>query len=1121
MVALDPWRVADLAALVRRAAPFAELPDSALHAVLDMLSGRYPSTAFAELRPRLVWDRADRPAHRPARRAAARRHQRRHHPRPRALRRLPGRRRARRPGRRARRGDGLRVPRRRRLPARLLLLAHRGDHPRPGAGLARARAGRPDAVLEGRLARAARSSWAGPSAPGCAALARPTTRPRRRRAARGRPGRVGRRQPAGVPARAAGRHPRTCPTTGPSWSSASATSWATGGSPCTASSAPGSTRPGRWPSPAGWPNGTAWTPRCCPPTTASWSGCRTPPTSRPAPTWSPSTPTRSPSWSRSPSAPRRSSPSRFRECAARSLLLPRRDPRRRQPLWQQRQRAAQLLDVAREYADFPVTLEAARECLQDVFDVPGAGRADARPRRPQGPAGRGGDTAPVTVRPLAALRLRRRLPLRGRRAAGRAPGRRAGPGLHPARRAARPGRPARTARPGGARRDRARSCAGCTEQRRPATPEDAGRAAAGARRPLRRRAGRARRRPPAWLAELAGGPPGRCGTDRRAGALDRRRGRRPATATRSAWRCRSGWPQAYLEPVADPLGDLVARYARTHGPFTAADLRGPLRSRRRSSSSRPCAGSPPPGGWSPASSPRGGGAARAVVRRRGAAPAAPPLAGRAAPGDRAGAAAGAGRASCPAGSRSAPPARGRGRASPPPWSSCRAWRCRRPRWSAWCCRPGSPTTPPPTSTSSAPAARCSGPGPARSPAATAGSRLAYADSAAAAAPAAGRGDWRRPRCTRRCSTRSTTGRRSSSGRWPTGSARLDDAELTARRSGTWSGPGSSPTTRSPRCGRCSAAAGAHRSRPARAPHPLPPARPGGAARRGPARRSVGRPLVPAARPRSRPDPAGRRRSPTLLLERHGVVTRGAVVAEQVTGGFAAVYPVLSALEERGAARRGYFVEGLGAAQFARAGRGGPAARPAPTRRRRRRARPRGARRHRPGEPVRRGAALAGPGGRLRRRRGRPAPGTGPGARRARWWCWSTATWCSTSNAAAGPSCRSPTTPDALAAAGQGARRDAVHSGALGAISVERADGEAGARLTAARRADRRRFPGHAARPAPARLTAARACAHGPRPAGREVVSRSMRSTRGRGPATGASLRSCLVTTGSASPPTTA
>jgi ATP-dependent Lhr-like helicase len=63
--------------------------------------------------------------------------------------------------------------------------------------------------------------------------------------------------------------------------------------------------------------------------------------------------------------------SRFRECAARSLLLPRRDPRRRTPLWQQRQRANQLLQVASEYGDFPVVLEAMRECLQDVFDVPG------------------------------------------------------------------------------------------------------------------------------------------------------------------------------------------------------------------------------------------------------------------------------------------------------------------------------------------------------------------------------------------------------------------------------------------------------------------------------------------------------------------------------------------------------------------------------------------------------------------------------------------------------------------------------------------------------------------------------------------------------------------------------
>ncbi|MGH3460500.1 MAG: ATP-dependent helicase [Kribbellaceae bacterium] len=61
--------------------------------------------------------------------------------------------------------------------------------------------------------------------------------------------------------------------------------------------------------------------------------------------------------------------SRFRECAARALLLPRRDPRRRSPLWQQRQRSAQLLSVASKYGSFPIVLEALRECLQDVYDL--------------------------------------------------------------------------------------------------------------------------------------------------------------------------------------------------------------------------------------------------------------------------------------------------------------------------------------------------------------------------------------------------------------------------------------------------------------------------------------------------------------------------------------------------------------------------------------------------------------------------------------------------------------------------------------------------------------------------------------------------------------------------------
>ncbi|HWC35655.1 MAG TPA: DEAD/DEAH box helicase [Mycobacteriales bacterium] len=63
--------------------------------------------------------------------------------------------------------------------------------------------------------------------------------------------------------------------------------------------------------------------------------------------------------------------SRFRECAARALLLPTRSPGKRTPLWQQRQRSAQLLSVASQYGEFPVVLETVRECLQDVFDLPG------------------------------------------------------------------------------------------------------------------------------------------------------------------------------------------------------------------------------------------------------------------------------------------------------------------------------------------------------------------------------------------------------------------------------------------------------------------------------------------------------------------------------------------------------------------------------------------------------------------------------------------------------------------------------------------------------------------------------------------------------------------------------
>ncbi|MEI7065197.1 ATP-dependent helicase [Dickeya chrysanthemi] len=60
---------------------------------------------------------------------------------------------------------------------------------------------------------------------------------------------------------------------------------------------------------------------------------------------------------------------RFRECAARALLLSRRTPGRRSPLWQQRLRAGQLLEIAQGYPEFPILIETARECLQDVYDL--------------------------------------------------------------------------------------------------------------------------------------------------------------------------------------------------------------------------------------------------------------------------------------------------------------------------------------------------------------------------------------------------------------------------------------------------------------------------------------------------------------------------------------------------------------------------------------------------------------------------------------------------------------------------------------------------------------------------------------------------------------------------------
>jgi ATP-dependent Lhr-like helicase len=96
----------------------------------------------------------------------------------------------------------------------------------------------------------------------------------------------------------------------------------------------------------------------------------------------------------------------------------------------------------------------------------------------------------------------------------------------------------------------------------------------------------------------------------------------------------------------------------------------------------------------------------------------------------------------------------------------------------------------------------------------------------------------------------------------------------------------------------------------------PPPRPGRVSRTGPPETAGRWALLPdiEADPTKRAHATAER-----LLDRHGVVIRGAVVSERVPGGFAAVYKVLAAFEESGRCRRGYFVSGLGAAQFGTAG----------------------------------------------------------------------------------------------------------------------------------------------------------------------------------------------------------
>ncbi|MEU1453725.1 ATP-dependent helicase [Streptomyces avermitilis] len=258
--------------------------------------------------------------------------------------------------------------------------------------------------------------------------------------------------------------------------------------------------------------------------------------------------------------------SRFRECAARALLLPRRSPGKRTPLWQQRQRAAQLLQVASEFGSFPIVLEAVRECLQDVFDVPGLtelmGDIESRKVRlvevttPEpSPFARSllfgyvaqflyeGDS-PLAERRAAALSLDSRLlaELLGQAEL-------------------------RELLDADVLTELERELQWLTEDRRVKDTEgvadrlrllgpltDAELAERGAE--------------PQWAQELAGARRAIkvriAGTDHWAAIEDAGR-LRDALGTALP----VGVPEAFTEPIKDPLGDLLARYARTHGPFTS------------------------------------------------------------------------------------------------------------------------------------------------------------------------------------------------------------------------------------------------------------------------------------------------------------------------------------------------------------------------------------------------------------------------------------------------------------------------------------------------------------------------------------------------------------------------
>jgi ATP-dependent Lhr-like helicase len=637
--------------------------------------------------------------------------------------------------------------------------------------------------------------------------------------------------------------------------------------------------------------------------------------------------------------------SRFRECAARAMLLPRRQPGRRSPLWQQRQRAAQLLEVASQYPSFPIVLETVREIQQDVFDVPAlisllrdiAGRKirmiEVETSSPS-PFSRSllfryvgafmyeGD-APLAERRAQALTLDSALlaELLGQTDLREL--------LDPAIVTETERELQRLALD-----RRCRDLEGLADLLRTVGPLSADEVAHRCTEPDAA---------VGWLAELA--------TTRR--ALEVRVGGQPRwAAIEDAGRLRDalgiplppGVPEAFTEPVPDPLGDLVARYARTHGPFTAdaaaaryalgvAVVAGTLR--RLAAAGRIVEGEFLPGGhgseWCDTEVLRLL-RRRCLARLRKEAEPAPPVAlARLLPawqGVRP-IETGTGPGGYP-GRRPAPRFTGPAAVleaadqlagAPVPASALETlvlpWRV--PGYSpamldelttagevVWTGAGSLPGGDGWLVLASADAAPLLFPPPAEI-------TMTPLHEAVLAALADGGGLF-----FRMLYDRVVTGLAGqASGKAPSDAdvaAAIWDLLWSGRLTNDTLGPlrtvlgGGQPR-------RTAQASSAAQGRPLM--------------RQGSRRPGYGRPAMPSRTgpptvsgrwsllPEPNPDPTLRAHARAhSLLDRYGILTKGAVTAERVPGGFAGVYPVLRAMEEAGRARRGYFVEGLGAAQFA-------------------------------------------------------------------------------------------------------------------------------------------------------------------------------------------------------------